>query len=171
MVSIGPEDDDNIHIEELVKVMASFEFKSRPEAARLAYEAHVRMHKERIAEFMQGQQAAAGPQGGGAVKSGGINPQETAQRQMEAPLPGGNIEQLLGDSMAFTDEEMQEILRQRLENRGMALSEGPQVDTSLLTDTMGINPMNYGQPEYPLEVMGGLARELKVLQMHQDVRQ
>ena len=125
MVSIGPEDDDNIHIEELVKVMASFEFKSRPEAARLAYEAHVRMHKERIAEFMQGQQAAAGPQGGGAVKSGGINPQETAQRQMEAPLPGGNIEQLLGDSMAFTDEEMQEILRQRLENRGMALSEGP----------------------------------------------
>lgn len=93
VVTIGPEDDDNIHIEELVKVMASYEFKSRPEPVRLAYEAHVRMHKERISEFMQGQQGAPGPQQGGAIKSGGIDPAEMGA--MGAPVPGGNIEKLL----------------------------------------------------------------------------
>ncbi len=93
VVTIGPEDDDNIHIEELVKVMASYEFKSRPEPVRLAYEAHVRMHKERIAEFMQGQQGAPVPQQGGAIKSGGIDP--ATMGAMGAPVPGGNIEKLL----------------------------------------------------------------------------
>lgn len=93
VVSIGPEDDDNIHLEELVKVMASFEFKNRPEPVRMAYEAHARMHKERIAEYMAGQQQPqGGPQG---VRPAGIDEASQLAGQAATPVPGANMDELL----------------------------------------------------------------------------
>lgn len=61
--------------------------------------------------------------------------------------------------MAYTDEDLEEIIRQRMLNKaGTPLLDSPQVDTSFLDQTMGVNPMNYQQPEYPMEFLGGLAR-------------
>lgn len=46
--------------------------------------------------------------------------------------------------MAYTDEDLEEIIRQRMLNKaGTPLLDGPQVDTSFLDQTMGVNPMNY----------------------------
>lgn len=64
--------------------------------------------------------------------------------------------------MAYTDEDLEEIIRQRMLNKaGTPLLDGPQVDTSFLDQTMGVNPMNYQQPEYPLEMLSGLGRGLE----------
>ncbi len=46
--------------------------------------------------------------------------------------------------MAYTDEDLEELLKQRMLNKsGTPLLDGPQVDTSFLDQTMGVNPMNY----------------------------
>lgn len=64
--------------------------------------------------------------------------------------------------MAYTDEDLEELLKQRMLNKsGTPLLDGPQVDTSFLDQTMGVNPMNYQQPEYPLEMLSGLGRGLE----------
>lgn len=97
IVDIGHEDDDAIHLDEITKVMASYEFKSRPEPVRLAYADHAKKHKKRHATMMMGQQAQ--PQPGGGIKTGGIEPQAVAE-QAAAPAPGGNLDQLLTSSRA-----------------------------------------------------------------------
>jgi hypothetical protein len=96
IVEIGPEDDDHIHLEEITKVMASYEFKSRPEIVRLAYEHHARQHKERLAQGMQG---APMPQGAAPKVPGGMDPQGMAQ-QTAAPVPGQNMDELLTSARA-----------------------------------------------------------------------
>lgn len=96
-VDIGPEDDDVIHLEEITKVMASYEFKKRPEAVQLAYEAHAKLHKERLAEQMGGGAAPAPSPGG--VKGGAIEPSDVAE-QSAAPVPGGNMDALLTSARA-----------------------------------------------------------------------
>ena len=93
IVEIGPEDDDVIHLEEITKVMASYEFKSRPEIVRLAYEHHAKLHKDRLGQGMAPQPAPGG------VKGGGIDPAAVAE-QSAAPQPGGNMDALLTSARA-----------------------------------------------------------------------
>lgn len=83
MVDIGPEDDDHIHLEEITKVMATYEWKFKPQIVKEAYVAHVNQHKARLAQADAMKQPA--PNAGGLNMAG----------QMMAPEPGQNLAQLL----------------------------------------------------------------------------
>lgn len=59
----------------------------------------------------------------------------------------------------YNEQDLEELLRLRLQNRaGTPLVDDLGVDTSFVTDTMGIDPSRAMQPEYPMEFLGGLAR-------------
>ncbi len=87
-VIIGPEDDDNIHLEILTEAMASYEFKNKPQVVREAFIDHAAQHKQRLA---QGQ--APQPQGN-------VKPKQAPEGGLQAGLnpiePGQNMNRLLG---------------------------------------------------------------------------
>ena len=85
-------DDHAVHLEEMFKVMASFEYKSKPEAVKAAYEAHKQEHEMGLAS-QQAQMAgvSANPQAGAL---------DQAQGLLSPVEPGGNIEELLTSARA-----------------------------------------------------------------------
>jgi hypothetical protein len=93
LVKIGTEDDDAIHLDEITKVVAGFDFRFRPQAVQDAYLDHVKQHKERFGQMTQGQQQAA------KVAS---NPQEieAASNTLAPPQAGDQLEKLLSSSRA-----------------------------------------------------------------------
>lgn len=93
-VEIGSQDDDTLHMEEIVKIMASFEYKSKPNEVKRAFEAHAQAHQERLNAAMN--MGAPGGDSGG-IKSGGINPEQAAS-QAQMPMPGDNMNELLTSS-------------------------------------------------------------------------
>lgn len=59
----------------------------------------------------------------------------------------------------YNEQDLEELIRLRLQNRGgTPLVNDLGVDTSFVTDTMGIDPSRSMHPEYPIEFLGGLAR-------------
>jgi hypothetical protein len=90
-VEIGPEDDDATHLDELVKIVASFSFRSLAPAVRDAFLDHVRQHKERAS-----MQAAPQAQPGGGVGGAAPGQAQELAGQLQAPEPGQNMEKLLG---------------------------------------------------------------------------
>lgn len=119
-VEIGPEDLDVLHLEELVKVMATYEYKSKAPAVKAAYENHASAHKKRIQDIQKA--AASPPQAGvpgapgapvsksagiqpgspmsnekGRITAGGIKLPDPGSR-LAAPNPAAEMERLLASS-------------------------------------------------------------------------
>ncbi len=92
-VPIGPEDFDPDHLDEITKVVASFEFRYRPQAVQDAYLDHIRQHKERLASIQ-------GTGQGIPAKKVSRSPDEMAAQQLAPAQPGQNIQDLLVSSRA-----------------------------------------------------------------------
>lgn len=86
-LDVLPEDDDATHLDEHVKPVQSFSFRSLPSAVQDAYLAHIEQHKQRIS-------AAMAPPAPGPEPAGGVKPAEAAEivRPQE---PGANLPELL----------------------------------------------------------------------------
>jgi hypothetical protein len=96
-VEIGSEDDDHIHLEEITKVMAAYEFRHRPKAVQDAYMAHAKEHKQRLVQAARvaGGQAPSGAQPAGTGgKLGGPNA-APLDRALAPADPGASMENLL----------------------------------------------------------------------------
>lgn len=93
-VPIGPEDMDDIHLDELTKVIASFGFRHKPKAVQDVYLAHAEAHKQRYRQA----QAPAGAQGGGGSPAMKAPSPDSVAGGLEPPQPGQNMEQLLGSA-------------------------------------------------------------------------
>jgi hypothetical protein len=89
LVEIGPEDDDAIHLDEITKVVAGFDFKFRPKAVQDVYLAHIKAHKERYASLN-----APAPQQTGGVS---VSQPETAMgaAQLAPPQVGNKLQELI----------------------------------------------------------------------------
>lgn len=92
MLEIGPEDNDETHLDEHIPFIASFNFRKLPPAVQTAHRAHAEQHKARFGQSMGG--APGAPPEGGAM---GGKPQDPAAMgsAMQAPQPGQNMEALL----------------------------------------------------------------------------
>jgi hypothetical protein len=90
-IDIGPEDDDPVHMDEHVKVIASFNFRFLPGPVRDAHLAHAAQHKERLQALMP---AAPAPGQGDPRQL----PSAEAQAEpglLAPPETGQNMEELL----------------------------------------------------------------------------
>lgn len=90
-VMIGPEDDDEIHLDEITKVIASFDFRKRPKAVQDVYEDHAKQHKMRRAQAMAQTQ---GPPGG-LPRPASASGSPQLQNQVAPPSPADAMEGLL----------------------------------------------------------------------------
>lgn len=114
MIDIGDEDDDHIHLEEHIKVKASFSWRAMRPAAQKVHTAHIQQHKDRIAKAQAAMAAAQGaaqdapPPGGlphgapapeGPQQHSGIHPSGARAMALDKglamPNPGDNMEHLL----------------------------------------------------------------------------
>jgi len=97
-VPIGTEDDDEVHLDEITKVIASFEFRKRDKRAQEAFIDHAEQHKTRRSAAMQPPPGAEGPGGpGGEMKLGGPKPAPMGGSLAPADT-GSNMEKLLSSS-------------------------------------------------------------------------
>lgn len=90
LLDIGPEDDDTIHLDEHVKPMATYEFRSLPQAVQDAFKAHVEQHKQRL----QGQGQAGQEEASEGLRQGTISPEQAAQN-VQPPVQQENMQELL----------------------------------------------------------------------------
>lgn len=94
IVDIEIADNHEIHLQELIKVMASFEFKSKPQAVKDAYYDHFNNHKLALQQPAPGMVApdqTANPKGADL---------SMLSEMAQAPEAGGNIEDLLSSPRA-----------------------------------------------------------------------
>lgn len=94
IVEISPVEDHQVHLNELVKVMASHEFKAKPQAIKDAYMDHYMKHVAAMSQPVPGmpvEPQMANTQGADLAPLSGIS---------APPLVGGNIEELLGSPRA-----------------------------------------------------------------------
>jgi len=88
LLHIGPEDDDVIHLEEHVPLVASYEFRNYPKAVQDAIQFHVEEHKQRHTQ----NQSPPGQAQPGALREGGGNPD---LQSLQPPVQNESMQQLL----------------------------------------------------------------------------
>lgn len=94
-VEIGPADMHDVHINEMDKIMASYEFKKKPNLVKAAFIAHKQAHEDAMKQKMMEAQAAMQPSA--SPLSGAL---DGAADQLTPPVPGADINELLLSSRA-----------------------------------------------------------------------
>lgn len=90
-VDIGSEDDDPVHLEEHVKVIAGFNFRNLPKPVQDVHLAHTQKHKDRLQAVMGGGAPPKDP----ATAALGPKMAQGAESLLSAPETGQNFESLL----------------------------------------------------------------------------
>lgn len=91
ILKVGIDDEDPIHLDEHVKISASFEFKDLPQPVQDAINEHIAEHKNRLSALSAPSPQQNAPKTANNVLSG-------TPKQMASPNEGATMEQLLSSA-------------------------------------------------------------------------